>query len=65
MKFITLSKISAATAFIALVINAAVLFGWDLSPDQIAAINAAVVGAGALIHTWFNPEVGIGVTKDA
>jgi uncharacterized protein (DUF697 family) len=57
---ISLSKIAATTAFLSLVLNVAVLFGWDLSVDQIAAINAAIVGLGALIHTWFNPEVPFG-----
>jgi hypothetical protein len=55
-----LTKISAVTAFLALALNVAVLFGWDLSVDQIAAINAAIVGAGVVIHTWFNPAVPIG-----
>lgn len=57
-----LTKISAITAFLALVLNAAVLFGWDLSVDQIAAINAAIVGLGVVIHSWFNPSVPIGPT---
>ena len=59
-----LTKISALTAFLALVLNVAVLFGWDLSPDQIAAINAAIVGAGVVVHTWFNPDVPVGVTSE-
>lgn len=55
-----LTKISAATAFLALVLNVAVLFGWDLSTDQVAAINAAIVGAGTLVHAFFNPAVPFG-----
>jgi hypothetical protein len=55
-----LTKISAITAFLALALNVAVLFGWDLSPDQIAAINAAIVGLGVVVHTWFNPAIPIG-----
>lgn len=55
-----LTKISATTAFLALVLNVAVLFGWDLSTDQVAAINAAIVGAGTVVHTWFNPAVPFG-----
>lgn len=58
-----LTKISATTAFLALVLNVAVLFGWDLSVDQIAAINAAIVGLGVVIHAWFNPTVPVGVTE--
>jgi hypothetical protein len=60
-----LTKISATTAFLALLLNVAVLFGLDLSPDQIAAINSAIVGAGALIHSWFNPSVPFGPQADA
>lgn len=56
-----LTKISAVTAFLALVINVVVLFGWDLSPDQIAALNAAIVGAGIVVHSFFNPDVPVGV----
>lgn len=63
MKYISLSKISAVTAFLALALNVAVLFGWDLSTDQVAAINAAIVGLGVVIHTLFNPEIPIGVTN--
>jgi hypothetical protein len=58
-----LTKISAVTAFLSLALNVAVLFGWDLSVDQIAAINAAIVGAGVVVHTFLNPDVPIGVTK--
>lgn len=57
-----LTKIAAATAVVSLALNVAVLFGWDLSVDQIAAINALVVGIGALIHTWFNPDIPVGST---
>jgi hypothetical protein len=55
-----LTKISATTAFLALVLNAAVLFGLDLSTDQVAAVNAAIVGLGALVHAWFNPNIPFG-----
>jgi hypothetical protein len=58
-----LTKISAATAFIAAAINVAVLMGWDLSVDQVAGINAAVVAAGVLVHSFFNPAIPIGVTE--
>jgi hypothetical protein len=57
-----LTKISAVTAFLALALNVAVLFGWDLSTDQIAAVNAAIVGAGVVVHAFFNPDVPVGVT---
>lgn len=55
-----LTKISAITAFLALALNVAVLFGWDLSTDQVSAINAAIVGLGVVVHTWFNPNIPIG-----
>lgn len=57
-----LTKISAVTAFLALALNVAVLFGWDLSTDQVAAVNAAIVGAGVVVHAFFNPDVPVGVT---
>ncbi len=57
-----LTKIAGITALVAACVNVAVLFGWDLSPDQIAAINAAVVAAGSLIHSLYNPNIPIGVT---
>lgn len=58
-----LTKISAITAFLAAALNIAVLFGWDLSVDQIAAINTAIVLLGAAIHTWFNPAIPVGVSE--
>jgi hypothetical protein len=57
-----LTKISATTAFLALVLNVVVLFGLDLSTDQVAAINAAIVGAGVVVHAFFNPSVPLGPT---
>jgi hypothetical protein len=59
-----LTKISATTAFLSLLLNVAVLFGWDLSTDQVAAINAAIVGLGTVIHTWFNPNIPFGPSGD-
>jgi hypothetical protein len=59
-----LTKISAVTAFLALVLNVAILFGWDLTADQIAAINAAIVGAGVVVHSFFNPDIPVGVTGE-
>ncbi len=59
-----LTKIALATAVVMAVVNLAVLFGWDLSPDQIAGINTVVVAVGALIHSFFNPAVPVGVSKE-
>ncbi len=58
-----LTKISLATALVMAVVNLAVLFGWNLSPDQIAGINTVVVALGALIHGLLNPAVPIGKTN--
>jgi hypothetical protein len=58
-----LTKISLATGLIMAVVNLAVLFGWDITADQIAGINTVVVAAGALIHGFVNPNVPIGITN--
>lgn len=59
-----LTTISAITAAIAAILNAVVLLGWwDLTADQIAGINVAVVAVGAVVHTILNPQVPIGVTE--
>jgi hypothetical protein len=58
-----LTKISAVTAALAAILNVAVLLGLDLSTDQVAAINAAIIAIGSAIHAWFNPNVPIGVTE--
>lgn len=55
-----LTKIAAITAVLTAAVNAAVLLGWHLSTDQVAAINAIIVAAGAAIHAWFNPDVPFG-----
>lgn len=53
----TLTKISAVTAAIAAVLNVAVLLGVDLTADQLAGINAAIVAIGAAVHVWTNPDL--------
>jgi hypothetical protein len=58
-----LTTTAAVTAAIAAILNAVVLLGWwDLTPDQMAGINLAVVAVGAVVHTLLNPQVPIGVT---
>lgn len=58
-----LSKISGVTAAIAAILNAVVLLGWwNLTADQIAGINAAIVAVGFVVHSYFNPNVPIGKT---
>ena len=58
-----LTKIAAVTALASGVVNLAVLFGWNLTADQIAGVNGVIVLVGALIHTFANPAVPIGVTE--
>jgi hypothetical protein len=59
-----LTKISAITAFLALVINFVVIMGWwSATADQITALNLVIVGAGTVIHSLFNPAVPVGVTE--
>lgn len=60
-----LTKIAAVTALLSAVVNAAVLLGVDLSPDQIAAVNGVIVAAGAVAHSWFNPDVPIGPQQES
>ena len=57
-----LTKIALATAVVMAAVNLAVLFGWDLSADQIAGINTLVVAVGSLVHAFFNPAVPVGKT---
>lgn len=59
-----LTKIAAVTALASGVVNLAVLFGWNLSADQIAGINGVIVLVGALVHTFLNPDIPVGVTKE-
>lgn len=56
-----LTKISATTALVTAVANLLALFGVvELSGDQVAGINLAVVAAGTAIHAWFNPAIPFG-----
>ncbi len=55
-----LTKISLTIALIIAVINVAILFGVDISEEQLAGINTALVAAGAVVHAWFNPAVPFG-----
>lgn len=58
----TLTRISAVTGFLVLLVQGAVLFGWDLTQDQQAWISGAIVAAGGVIHTLWNPDVPVGKT---
>ena len=48
----SLTKISAVTAALAAILNVAVLLGVDLTGDQLAGINAAIVAIGSAVHIW-------------
>lgn len=56
----SLTKISAITAAIAAVLNVAVLLGVNLSPDQLAGINAAIIAVGSAVHVYFNQDIPVG-----
>jgi ABC-type uncharacterized transport system permease subunit len=60
-----LSKISALTAAVTAVCNLLVLFSIvDLSGDQIAGINLAIVAVGTAVHAWLNPNIPFGNTGE-
>ena len=56
-----LTKISAVTGVLVLLVQGLVLFGWDITGDQQAWLSGFIVAVGAAIHSWFNPSVPIGV----
>ncbi len=56
----TLTRISLVTAAVTAAVNLVVLFGVDLSAEQIAGINTLLLAVGAAVHSWFNPAVPIG-----
>jgi uncharacterized membrane protein len=57
-----LTKITIVTGLIVAAVNLAVLFGLDLSVDQLAGITAFVTAVGGAVHSWVNPSVPFGVT---
>lgn len=57
-----LTKISATTALVTAAANVLALFGVvDLTAEQIAGINVAIVAVGTAVHAWFNPAIPFGV----
>lgn len=56
-----LTKISAVTGLLTLLVQGAVLFGWDITGDQQAWLTGFIVALGAAVHSWFNPNVPVGV----
>jgi len=55
-----LTRISAITGLLTLLVQGLVLFGVDLTGDQQAWITTVILAAGGAIHGWFNPAVPIG-----
>jgi len=58
-----LTKIAALTGIITLIVQGAVLFGWDITADQQAWITSLVVAIGGAVHLWTNPAVPFGNTN--
>jgi hypothetical protein len=59
----TLTRITAVTGLLTLVLQAVVLLGWwDLTTDELAWFTGALVTAGGLVHSFFNPNIPIGKT---
>ncbi len=57
-----LTKITIVTGVVIAGINLAVLFGLDLSPDQLAGVTTFLAAVGGAVHAWFNPSLPIGNT---
>jgi uncharacterized membrane protein YeaQ/YmgE (transglycosylase-associated protein family) len=58
-----LTKITAITGICTLIVQGAVLFGWDITDTQQAWITSLVVAIGGAVHLWFNPNVPVGKTE--
>jgi len=58
----TLTRISVVTGLLTLLVQGIVLFGVNLTGDQQAWITSFIVAAGGALHSWYNPNVGIGKT---
>ena len=55
----TLTRISAATGLLTLLVQGLVLFGVNLTGDQQAWLTSFIVAAGAALHTIVNPDVSL------
>lgn len=59
----TLTRISAVTGLLTLILQALVLLEWvSLTTEELAWFTGALVTAGGLIHSFFNPNIPIGKT---
>ena len=53
----TLTRISIVTGLVVAAVNLAVLFGLELSTDQLAGIATFATILGGSLHAWVNPDV--------
>lgn len=59
-----LTRIAAVTGILVLLVQGSVLFfEWPHTADQQAWLSGFIVAVGAAVHSWFNPNVPIGVTE--
>jgi hypothetical protein len=56
----TLTRISAVTGLLILVVQGAVLFGANIDGDQQAWLTTFITAAGGAVHALWNPNVPIG-----
>ena len=56
----TLTRISAVTGLLILVVQGAVLFGANIDGDQQAWLTSFITAAGGAVHALWNPNVPIG-----
>ena len=60
-KVFTLTRISAVTGLLVLLVQGSVLFfGWPETQDQQAWLSGFIVALGAAVHTIFNPNITFG-----
>lgn len=51
------ANLSLVANLVSALIALAVLFGWDITEDQIAGIMLAVNSVLALLSAWFSPSI--------
>lgn len=57
-----LTKISAVTGLLVLLVQGAVLFGWDITSEQQAWVSGFIVAVGGAVHVLANPAIPVGKT---
>lgn len=58
----TEAKLRLTVIAVMAAVNLAVLFGWDITTEQIAGINTALLAFAAAILAWFSPSIPVGKT---